>query len=303
MSNRRAFLQQAFIAGAGAMIIPSLGFKNDNWTRLVIVHTNDLHCHFEPYPDTDPQYAGKGGMNRISAYVKQLRKTEPELLFLDAGDFSQGTPYFNFFKGEMVLKMMSIMGYDASTIGNHEFDNGLDALAQSLSAANFPLVSSNYDFSNTVMKDKIRKNLVLERKGLRIGIYGLGIELDGLVQKVNYGNTIYNDPIEVACQQEEFLRKNEKCDFIICLSHLGYSYKQDKVCDRDIAAHTTSTDLILGGHTHTFLDSPVEVNNKNGNPVVINQVGWGALMMGYMEFYFEKKIKKQFDNAVNKRIG
>jgi 5'-nucleotidase len=303
MLNRRNFIKRGLITAGTLALIPTWAFRPNEMTKLVVLHTNDLHCRFEPFPNTDPKFAGKGGMNRISAYAKALRKVEPQLLMLDCGDFSQGTPYYNFFGSELVLKMMTEMGYDASTIGNHEFDLGLDDLSNAMNSSGFPLVSSNYDFTGTPMERKIVKSLVLERNGLRIGIYGLGIELQGLVDKNLYGPTSYANPIHTALEQEEFLRTQERCDFIICLSHLGYEYKNEKTSDCTIAAKTNTTDLILGGHTHTFLASPVEVINRRGEPVVVNQVGWGSLMLGQLEFYFERRKKRVYDLGPNKPVG
>lgn len=302
MLTRRQFIRNTLIAGAGLYALPSLA-QNSNITRLTILHTNDLHCHFEPFPENDPKYPGKGGMNRISAYVKQLRKYDPELLLLDSGDFSQGTPYYNFFKGEVVLKLMSEMGYNASTIGNHEFDSGLESFREVMQYASFPIISSNYDFSDTPINGMIKKHLIIERKGIRIGLYGLGIELQGLVGKSVCGNTKYLEPLEVALETEDYLRYQEKCDFIICLSHLGHEYDSPKISDVIMARETYETDLILGAHTHTFLNSPVEFTNKNKRPVVVNQVGWAALMLGQLEFFFENKRKTRIDLTPNKRVG
>ncbi len=303
MLNRREFIKNGFVAMGTLALMPSWAFKSNDLTRLVILHTNDLHCRLEPFSENHPKYPGKGGMNRISAFVKETRKKEPQLLMLDSGDFSQGTPYYNFFGNELIVKMMNEIGFNASTVGNHEFDLGLESLSSALSLANFPLISSNYDFSATPLHSKVKKNLVLERNGLRIGIYGLGIELQGLVDESLYAGTRYLDPLHTALEQENFLREQEKCDFIICLSHLGYQYQQEKICDRDIARQSSFTDLILGGHTHTFLESPVELMNKKGEPVVINQVGWASLMLGQLVFFFEKRKKKIFETAPNKPVG
>ena len=301
MLNRRKFIKSTLTASAGLWALSS--FAASGFEKLIILHTNDLHCHFEPFPPNDPNYPGRGGMNRISAYVKKMRQIDPELLLFDSGDFSQGTPYYNFFKGEVVLKLMSEMGYIASTIGNHEFDSGLENFSKVMQYANFPIVSSNYDFTNTPLNGKIEKHIIFERKGIRIGLYGLGIELQGLVGKTLCGNTVYHEPVEVALAEEDYLRNVEKCDFIICLSHLGYKYYSPKVSDIVLAKNTHFTDVILGGHTHTFLESPVEILNKEKQSVVINQVGWAALMLGQLEFYFEKQKKSFLDFSDNKRVG
>jgi len=286
MLNRRKFIKTFALAGTALYALPSLAYSGNN--KITILHTNDMHCHFEPFPDNDPKYPGRGGMNRIAAYVKKMRLIDPDIILLDSGDFSQGTPYYNFFKAEVVLKLMTEMGYIASTVGNHEFDSGLDSLKSSLQYANFPLISSNYDFSNTPLNGMTKKNMVIEKRGIRIGIYAIDIELLGLVGKSLSGNTLFLNPIDTAKQQEEYLRYDQKCDFIICLSHLGYQYETPQTSDIVLAKNTRYTDLILGGHTHTFLESPVEISNLEKQTVVINQVGWGALMLGQLDFYFEK---------------
>lgn len=300
MLSRRKFIRNSAVATAGLFALPSLAANNIE--KLMIMHTNDMHCHFEPFPDNDPKYAGRGGMNRISAYVKKMRQHNPDLLLLDCGDFSQGTPYYNFFKGEVVLKLMSEMGYDATTIGNHEFDSGLTSFKKDLQFANFPIVSSNYDFSTTPLNGLIKQSLVIERNALRIGIYGLGIELQGLVGKSLSGNTQHLNPLEKALEMEDYLKNNQQCDLVICLSHLGFKYDTPKVSDIVLAKNTRYTDLILGGHTHTFLDAPYEEVNKAKQTVVINQVGWAALMLGQLEFYFERQKKTVIDMSNNKSI-
>ncbi|MBN1927070.1 MAG: metallophosphatase [Prolixibacteraceae bacterium] len=288
-----------FSGSAVVAINPLVAFANNDQDKLLILHTNDIHCHLEAQPQSHPRNGGKGGLYRIAAYVKEMREKNPGLLLFDSGDFSQGTPYFNFFGNEVILKLMSEMQYDAATIGNHEFDNGLVRLADELQYASFPLISSNYDFSHTVLADKIIRNKVIERNNIRIGVYGLGVELEGLVDPSKYGRTAFFDPVEIALEQEEYLRKKEKCDFILCLSHLGYSYSNNKVSDIQIAQNTRYTNLILGGHTHTFLNEPVKEFNKENMPVLINQAGWAALQLGQLEIFFERKQKLFFDFSRN----
>jgi 5'-nucleotidase len=291
------------LGSVGLSAIPSFAMKKNGLEKLLILHTNDIHSRVEPFSNTDPKYAGKGGLSRIAAYVKKLRETEPELLLFDSGDFSQGTPYFNFFKDEVILRLMSEMGYNATTVGNHEFDNGVGELAKGLRFANFSVVSSNYNFSETPLAGMIRKNLILERKGIRVGIYGLGIELSGLVDKTKSENTIYLDPVETALDQEHHLKKHEKCDLVICLSHLGYEYASEKISDIKLAGKTRYTDLILGGHTHTLLDKPVEIQNAENRSVTVNQAGWAALMVGQLEFHLERQKRSIFNFSENKRVG
>jgi 5'-nucleotidase len=302
MWSRRDFVTTIAFGAAGISAMPSFAMKKNNLQQLQILHTNDMHCHFEPFPDTDPRNAGKGGMNRIAAYVKKLRESDSDLLLFDSGDFSQGTPYFNFFKAELVLRLMSEMKYDAGTVGNHEFDNGVDDLNKALRVANFPLITSNYDFSKNSLSGTIIKNKIFERQGIRIGVYGLGVELNGLVGDVQAGQTQYLDPVETALSQEDYLKNKEHCDLVICLSHLGHDYKDDKISDFKLAPQTSFTDLILGGHTHSFFEKPVEFINKRNNKVIVNQAGFGALMLGQIDVYFEKKRKSFVDFSKNSHI-
>lgn len=296
MSSRRNFLRQSIIGG-GALSLgmwPSEMFASGELVKLTVLHTNDMHCHLDPFPADHAEYPNKGGLVRIASIVRQARKENPDLLLLDAGDMFQGTPYFNYFKGDLIVEIMSKIGYDAGTIGNHEFDNGLGDISTALDHANFPVVSSNYDFSETILANRIKKYHILKRGGLKIGIYGLGIELDGLVSTQNFGKTRYNDPVGVALKMEKFLKIDHDCDMVICLSHLGYSYEHTKVSDISLAPLTRYTDLIVGGHTHSFLPKPTVAKNANGHPILVNQAGWAALSLGKIEFVFDrtKKVKQ-----------
>lgn len=284
-----------FVTGAGLATIPSWAMGS-RYEKLTILHTNDIHCHIDPFDSNDPAYPNMGGLNRVAACVKRFRMQDPNLLLFDSGDFSQGTSYFNYYKSDLILKLMSEMGYDASCIGNHEFDNGLQALADAISGAKFPILSSNYNFEGTPVAPVIKENLIIERAGFRIGVYSLGIDPDGLVDPKSLENVVYLNSIEVAQKQEEYLRYGQDCDLVICLSHLGYSYKDEKkLSEIEIAKNTTNTDIILGGHTHTFFEKPIEVTNKNGRKVILNQAGWGALMLGRLDLVFERRRK--FDNV------
>lgn len=301
MSNRRTFIQQLAWGGAAFMAaqFPHSLYAGDDFLTLSILHTNDLHCHFEPFPMSDSRYAGKGGLTRLSGLVQQVRSKNPNVFLFDAGDMFQGTPYFNYFKGELILKVMSQMMYDAGTLGNHEFDNGLSGIQSALPFALFPLLSSNYDFSNTILNNAFLPYRIFEKEGVRLGVYALGIEMQGLVSKVNYGDTRYIDSVKTARKMELFLKKEAECDLVICLSHLGIQYKGNKVSDHVIAHETRYTDLIIGGHTHTFLEDAIRVKNKAGNPVVINQSGYGALMLGQVDFVIERgsRNKKVFTSS------
>jgi len=300
MSNRRTFLKQS-ILGGGALtlgLIPKELFASGELVRLTVMHTNDMHCHLDPFPADHAEYPGKGGLVRIASIVNQCRKENPNLLLLDAGDMFQGTPYFNYFKGNLIVKVMSKMGYDAGTIGNHEFDNGMGDILSAIKDANFPLISSNYDFSDTILNGHVKTQLILEKGGIKVGIYGLGIELDGLVGAQNYGKTRYLDPLETALKMESNLKNDLHCDLVICLSHLGLSYEHSKISDKTLAPQTKYTDLIVGGHTHSFLDKPLVLKNAVGNPILVNQAGWAALETGKIEFLFDRVSKKKHPVAV-----
>ncbi|HYQ56808.1 MAG TPA: metallophosphoesterase [Draconibacterium sp.] len=288
--NRRRFIKNVAVGTAGISLgaVPYELFAHDDFTTISIMHTNDIHCHIEPFSGADERYANQGGLARIAQLAANQRQKNPNTLLLDAGDMFQGTPYFNYFKGELILKVMSEAGYDASTIGNHEFDNGLSGIKEPLLNAEFPVISSNYNFSGTILDGSFPAYKIFKRAGIKIGVYGLGIELDGLVTKENYGKTVYNDPLMVAQKMEHFLKTDKNCDLVICLSHLGLRYSSNEVSDMDLAANTSYTDLIIGGHTHTFLEKPLEEKNKRGERVIVNQAWWGGLVVGKIDFIFER---------------
>jgi len=295
MSNRRTFLRQT-ILGGGALtlgLIPKELFASGELVRLTVMHTNDMHCHLDPFPADHAEYPGKGGLVRIASMVNQCRKENPNLLLLDAGDMFQGTPYFNYFKGDLIVKVMSKMGYDAGTIGNHEFDNGMGDILSAINNASFPLISSNYDFSDTILNGHVKTQLILEKGGVKVGIYGLGIELNGLVGTLNYGKARYLDPLTTALKMESVLKNDHKCDLVVCLSHLGLSYEHNKISDVTLAPQTKFTDLIVGGHTHSFLEKPLVLKNADGNPILVNQAGWAALETGKIEFLFDRGSKRK----------
>ena len=220
--------------------------------------------------------------------VEQIRHENPNTLLFDAGDIFQGTPYFNFYGGELEFKLMSMLKYDAATIGNHDFDNSIDGLLAQMPNADFEMINANYDFKNTVMDGQVKPYKIYTVDGIKIGVYGLGIELNGLVTKKLYKETQYLEPIEIAQDTERILKNEEHCDLIVCLSHLGYEYKnKQKPHDLVMAATLEYTDLIIGGHTHTFLDKPTIVENKLGRNVLVNQVGCFGINLGRIDFYFD----------------
>lgn len=260
--------------------------------RLVILHTNDVHSRIEPFPMDGGRFQGLGGAARRATLIEQVRSQHEQVLLLDAGDMFQGTPYFNFYGGELEFKLMSKMGYDAATLGNHDFDAGIEGLHRQLPHVDFALLNANYDLSDTILHDKVAPYRVFERGDLRIGVFGVGIELEGLVPASLYQNTRYLSPVEASNTVAARLKQDLGCDYVICLSHLGYRYRDGKIDDLKLARSTQHIDLILGGHTHTFLDAPTVVQNASGQPVMINQVGWAGIQVGKIELTFERSTRR-----------
>lgn len=287
--KRRDFLQQTAATGAfiglGGL---SLSFAKPARKHITILHTNDVHSHIEPFGPNDPRNPNMGGIARRATLVEKIRNENPNTLLLDAGDIFQGTPFFNFYGGELEFKLMSKLKYDAATIGNHDFDNGIDGLYAQLPHASFDFISSNYDFKNTVMDGHTHPHRIYTKDGVKIGIFGLGVELKGLVNDHLFKETKYLDPIEIATDMARILKEEKKCDLVICLSHLGYEYDSNKVSDVQLAKATKNIDLIIGGHTHTFLEKPTVVHNKVGEKVLINQVGCFGLYLGRIDFYLNE---------------
>ena len=296
MSNRRTFIRQSVIGSVGLMGFngfPLDVFAKEELVKITILSTNDVHSHIEPFPMNDPKYAGLGGVSRRAAIIKKIRNETPNVLLLDAGDSFQGTPYFNFYGGELEFKLMSEMGYDASTIGNHDFDNGVTGLAKAMPHAKFPMLCANYDFSDTEMNGKTEPHKIFMKNGIKIGVFGIGIELEGLVDKRMYGKTIFIDPMEMAEKTALYLKKEMNCDLVICLSHLGYKYESKKLSDIIFAESSKNIDFIIGGHTHTFLDKPSSHKNAEGKEVLVSQVGWAGLRLGKVDYYFQKGKNKK----------
>jgi 5'-nucleotidase len=292
--NRRYFLDKIKSTTIIGLSFPILGFNDESFIRkkITILHTNDVHSHIDSFPSDDPLNPNGGGVIARANIINKIKKDNPNTLVLDAGDIFQGTPYYNYFGGEIELKLMSKMGYNACTIGNHEFDNGLKKLSESLKYANFSFINSNYVFKNTPIENKIKKYEIHIIDGIKIGIFGLGIELKGLVEKKLFDGVKYLDPIEITNDITNKLKNEFKCDLIICLSHLGFSYnKKDIISDLILAKKTKNIDLIIGGHTHTFMNKPVKIKNLSGKNVIINQVGCFGINIGKIDFYLtEKKI-------------
>lgn len=305
--KRRDFIQKTVTGSAlitlGSLPLSSFGNTLDftKTKKITILHTNDTHSHIDAFESDHPKYPNMGGVSKRASVINKIRQEENNVLLLDAGDIFQGTPYFNYYGGELEFKLMSMLKYDVSTMGNHDFDNGIEGFYKQLPHANFDFVSANYDFKNTILNGIVKPYKILDKDGIKIGIFGLGVQLNGLVDKKLYKETVYNDPIEVSKDIVSQLKK-EGCELIICLSHLGYLYKNepDKVCDITLAKKTKDIDLIIGGHTHTFLDKPTIETNLEGKSVLVNQVGCYGINLGRIDFYFTdaKKIDSSTRNIV-----
>jgi 5'-nucleotidase len=296
--NRRGFIKNSALASAALAFVgsPLNLFAGEGYVKLTILHTNDTHSRIDPFPE-GTKYAGMGGAAKRSAIINQIREEEKNVILLDAGDIFQGTPYFNMYGGELDYKLMSQMRYDATTLGNHDFDAGIDGLIKQMPFASFDFVNTNYGFNDTPLLNKIQKYKIIQKENIKIGITGVGIELQGLVPKSLYGNVQYYNPIDMANQTASFLKNEENCDLIICLSHLGYEYNSKKVSDVVLAQNSENIDIIIGGHTHTFMDKPMVINNLKNRPVVINQAGWAGILLGRLEVVMKAERKKNANKA------
>ena len=301
MITRRAFLGRSAAFGAALLLPANLparfpGGENSltapllhvaaGETLLTILHTNDTHSQIEPFTKDDRRFPGAGGVARRATLVKRVRKQNPNTLLIDAGDAFQGSPYFNFYKGEVEYKTMSAIGYDVGTLGNHEFDNGVDALAAAMKFATFPFVSANYDVRKTPIEDRVKPYIVREIAGVRVGLFGLGISPEGLITPENFIGITYHDPVQVSRDIVRTLREKEHCQLVVCMSHLGYypKPKQDEIGDTQVAAQVDGIDFIAGGHTHTFMEKPVIQKQPSGKETVIFQVGKSGIFVGRVDF-------------------
>lgn len=289
ITSRRRFITTLAASAAGVSIFPLSTLASSPETRLVILHTNDTHSRIDPFPDDGGTYANLGGVARRSALVNRIRRENEHVLLLDSGDIFQGTPYFNLYGGELELRTMNDMGYDAATFGNHEFDNGMDGLADVMPVVNFPFISSNYNFSGApeVVREVVQPMTIRQIGGLRVGLFGLGVDFDRLVLPSLHEGVTYEDPIGVAAEMVQSLRA-AGCDLVVCLSHLGYRYADGKVSDVEVAAATPGLDLILGGHTHTFMEEPAVIQHENERPTVIHQVGFAGIWLGRIDIRFDR---------------
>lgn len=290
--DRKTFIKKTILAGM------SWGFLG-NPTKLLarsrhhitILYTNDTHSHFKPFPKYAGKYANLGGIARRATVINKIRKDNPYTLLLDAGDSFQGTPYFKFYKGMLSYKLMNILGYDAATLGNHEFDYGVKNLAKVAETAKFSIVCANYNFTDTKLASIVQPYIIRNIDGIRIGIFGLGVKFKGLVPLKHHEGVSYLDPVEVSRNTIRLLRELHHCDMVICLSHLGFKYKDDRISDIKLARMVNGIDLIIGGHTHTFLSQPLVIQKANNSSTIITQAGFGGIEMGKIDFDFDRTKK------------
>lgn len=298
MMKRRGFLKASIAGGAalalprgGSALVSSLPLEAPlldvlpGETLVTILHTNDTHSQIDPLPENDRLYPNKGGVARRATLVKRIRKENPNTLMVDGGDVFQGTPYFNFFKGEVEYKSMSLIGYDVVTLGNHDFDNGVDALAAAMKFATFDFVSANYDVTGTPLQGRVKPYVVRTLGGLRVGLFGLGISPDNLITPENFKGVKYSDPIQAAANVVRTLRERERCTLVIGMTHLGYypTPRRNEIGDTQVAAAVNGIDFIAGGHTHTFMQKPVVAKQPGGGNTIIFQVGRSGIFVGRVD--------------------
>jgi 5'-nucleotidase len=301
MTTRRKFLKSS-LAGVAALAFPRSVLQSFSSpvltdisapllemaareTLITILHTNDTHSQIDPLPENDRQYPGKGGVARRATLVKKIRKENPRTLLIDAGDVFQGTPYFNFYRGEVEYKSMSLIGYDVGTLGNHDFDNGVDALAAAMKFANFDFVSANYDVSATPLAGRVKPYVVRVIGGVRVGLFGLGISPTNLITPENFKGVKYLDPVKASRDVVGVLRQRERCNVVVAMSHLGYypTPRGGEIGDSQVAAQVDGIDFIASGHTHTFMTQPVVTKQPSGGDTIIFQVGRSGIYVGRVD--------------------
>lgn len=258
--------------------------------KLEVLHTNDTHSCIMPLNPNlaDTAVAGRGGFLRRVAMIKEERAKNPDLLLIDSGDFSQGSPFYTMFKGDVEVGLMNLMGYDAVTIGNHEFDFGLENMARIFKMAKFPVVCANYDFTGTCVEGLVKPYVIIKRNGLKIGLFGLSPQLEGLVDLSKCKGVTYLDPVEVGNRVAAELKHDKKCDVVICVSHLGW-LRPDEMGDQKLLASSKDIDLVLGGHSHSYFKDLRYVNNADGKAVPVDQNGKNAMYVGKLTLSFDKK--------------
>ena len=316
MITRRKFLTASAVCTASLAFTPSLALHfararsldsfaapllepKPGETLVTVLHTNDTHSQIDPLPAND-RNANKGGVARRATLVKRVRKENPNTLLVDAGDAFQGTPYFNLYRGEVEFKAMSAIGYDAMTLGNHDFDNGVDALATAMKFATFDFVSTNYDVRGTAIEPRVKPYVVRELGGVRVGLFGLGIKLEGLNPPETFRGVKHLDPVRMARGAVKLLREREKCALVVCMSHMGYypEPKENDFGDTQLVAQVDGIDFIVGGHTHTFMERPALARQSSGKDTVIFQVGKSGIYLGRVDFTVRERRVTAFAGSL-----
>lgn len=295
MISRKTFLKQSvyFVAvSAGAANLPVRFLNSFDGPSITLLYTNDTHSRLDPFPSNAREFAGLGGIAKRSSLVNKIRAEEKHVLLLDAGDVLQGTPWFEVYGGKVDFELMSDMGYDAMAIGNHEFDSGLEGFAEAAEFADFSFLAANYSTRNTPLSSYVEGQIIKKIDGYKIGIFGLGIQLDGIVDPALHGSVRYRDPVIISNRVVESLREFHQCDYVICLSHLGYRYEGNQVDDIKLAQSVPGIDLIIGGHTHTFLDEPVSIENPAGSNTLITQMGHSGVRLGRIDLSISNNSEK-----------
>jgi len=298
--KRRDFIKAAGLLACSSSFGRVGDLFNDNNT-LHIFHTNDTHSHIDPFPLSDKRNAGKGGVAKRAYLFNKMRKRYKNTLFFDAGDVFQGTPYFNYYEGKLDYQLMSKLKYSATTLGNHDFDNGVDKLYEAMKFADFEIISSNLDVSASPLKKKVLPYKIYQKAGMKIGVFGLAVNFDGLVTSNNHIGVKYKNPVETAKFYVNKLRNEEKCNIVICLSHLGLDKYAGQIGDIQLVSNLSGIDVVIGGHSHSFLESPLHVTGPNGWKTIVNQVGFAGLFVGHIMLHLDKKLYVK--DVVTKNIG
>jgi 5'-nucleotidase len=290
MTSRRDFIKQTVQSSAfiGLVGNPS-SLVTEEQKHITILHTNDVHSHLEAFKASHPSFGNRGGVARRLAVINQIKQENSNTLIFDAGNFFQNKPFFNFYNNKIEIATMNKLNYNACTLGTHDFGLGLNALEKQINKADFDVLIANYSFKNKALSNKIKPYRIYIKDGIRIGVFGLGIALEKYQNSSLINEIEYQNPITVAQKISKKLKEQEQCDLVICLSHLGYQYRDKQISDVVLAKNTQDINLIIGGHTHTLLYKPSLLKNKIGKTVLVNQVGWAGLYLGRIDFFISPK--------------
>ncbi|MBN2358804.1 MAG: metallophosphatase [Deltaproteobacteria bacterium] len=304
--DRRRFLRDLTAGLAAPVLLPALGRAQTAAPSgsITLLHTNDTHSRIDPFPEGSGKLAGLGGVARRATLIRQVRRSQPHTLLLDGGDFFQGTPYFNRFRGEVEVKALSALGYDVVTIGNHDLDIGTDGLEAALAHARFDLVNCNYEFApELALGERVKRYVVREVGGVRVGVFGLGVALEGLVNLKLCPGVRYRDPIQAARAAVEELRLERGCHMVVALTHLGHRGVLGEPGDLDWPRQVAGVNYVVGGHTHTFLEAPINIRcARSGWQTLVMQVGYGGVNVGRADFVVERG-KPQLKRAALIGVG